>query len=195
MTPTLVTSETILELFDDSSRVLARPEAMYFRHPMQAGVWSFIVENLYRPIPAATRVKIGEGFEKFQKPLTRAFHEKGGKLMAGTDSLLPGLVPGFALHRELAELVGVRLTPFEALRTATTRPFEYLGELDKAGTIEVGKRSDLVLLDENPLKDISGASKVAGVLVRGRWLGTDEIKKRMKELTVPVQASSGTSHR
>lgn len=185
MTPTLVTSETILELFDDSSRVLGRAEAAYFRHPMQAGVWSFIAENLYRPIPAEGRVKIREGFEKFQKPLTRAFHQKGGKLMAGTDSLLPGLVPGFALHRELMELVGVGLTPFEALRTATTRPFEYLGELDKAGTIEVGKRSDLVLLDENPLKDISGASKVAGVLVRGRWLGADEIKKRMKELTLP----------
>ncbi len=121
-----------------------------------------------------------QGFEKFQKPLTKAFHDKGGKLMAGTDSILPGIVPGFSLHRELKELVGIGLTPFEALLTATTRPFEYLGESDKAGTIELGKRSGLVLLDANPLEDISGASKVSGVLVRGRWLGSDEIKKRMK---------------
>ncbi len=100
--------------------------------------------------------------------------------MAGTDSILPGIVPGFSLHRELKELVGIGLTPFEALLTATTRPFEYLGESDKAGTIEVGKRSDLVLIDENPFQDISNAAKVSGVLIRGRWLGTEEIKKKMK---------------
>ncbi len=79
-------------------------------------------------------------------------------------------------------MVEVGLTPFEALRTSTTRPFEYLGEIDKAGTIEVGKYSDLVLLDQNPLKDISGASRVAGVLMRGRWIGKDEIKKRIEEI-------------
>ena len=110
--------------------------------------------------------------------------------MAGSDTIIPGLVPGFALHRELEALVGVGLTPYEALRTATTRPFEYLGEIDRAGTIEVGKHSDMVLLDENPLKDISGASKVAGVLIRGRWIGTNEIKKRMKEIETSFQASS-----
>jgi hypothetical protein len=43
----------------------------------------------------------------------------------------------------------------------------------------------MVLVDENPLKDISGASKVAGVLIRGRWIGPDEIKKRMKEIEAP----------
>ncbi len=180
LTPTLMTSESIAEVFDDPAKPLSRPEAVYWKHPMQAGVWSFIVDNLYRPVPADAKAEFREGFEKFQKPLTKAFYEKGGKLMAGTDSILPGIVPGFSLHRELKELVGAGLTPYEALRAATTRPFEYLGESDKAGTIEVGKRSDLVLLDENPLEDISGASKVSGVLVRGRWLGTEEIKKRMK---------------
>ena len=106
--------------------------------------------------------------------------------MAGSDTIIPGLVPGFALHRELRELVEVGLTPFEALRTSTTRPFEYLGEIDKAGTIEIGKQSDLVLVDNDPLKDISAASKVSGVLMRGRWIGADEIRKRMKE----IEASS-----
>jgi imidazolonepropionase-like amidohydrolase len=192
LTPTLVTTRSILELFDDPGRVLARPEAAYFRHPMQVGVWSFMIENLYRPTPAKAQAQIREAFERFQRPLTRAFHEKGGRLMAGTDSLLPGLVPGFALHRELKELVEVGLTPFEALRTSTTRPFEYLGEIDTAGTIEVGKRSDLLLLEANPLKDISAASQVAGVLIRGRWVGADEIRKRMKELAESFQAPGGS---
>jgi len=116
-------------------------------------------------------------------------------LMAGTDSLLPGLVPGFALHRELRELVDVGLTPFEALRTSTTRPFEYLGESDKAGTIEVGKHSDLLLLEANPLKDISAASQVAGVLIRGRWVSAGEIKRRMTELAESSQAPSPSRSR
>jgi imidazolonepropionase-like amidohydrolase len=185
MTPTLVTTHSLLELFDNTDRLLARPEVRYFQHPMQSGVWSFMIEKLYRPTPVEAREKIRVEFERFQRPLTRAFHQKGGKLMAGSDTIIPGLVPGFALHRELEELVGVGLTPYEALRTATTRPFEYLGEIDQAGTIEVGKHSDMVLVDENPLKDISGASKVAGVLIRGRWIGPDEIKKRMKEIEAP----------
>jgi imidazolonepropionase-like amidohydrolase len=191
MTPTLVTTQSLLELFDNPDRVLARPEVAYFRHPRQAGVWSFMIEKLYLPIPAKARQQLREAFEEFQRPLTKAFHGKGGRLMAGTDSLLPGLVPGFALHRELKELVDVGMTPFEALRTSTTRPFEYLGEIDSAGTIAVGKRSDLLLLEANPLKDITAASQVAGVLIRGRWVGTGEIKKRMKELAEPSRAPGG----
>lgn len=89
-------------------------------------------------------------------------------------------MPGFGLHRELAELVNAGLTPYEALRTSTTLPLEYLGEADRAGTIAVGKHSDLVLVDENPLANVAGAMKVSGVLVRGRWLGADEITLRMR---------------
>jgi imidazolonepropionase-like amidohydrolase len=182
MTPTLVTTHSLLELFDSRERLLTRPEIKYFGHPMQTTVWSFMIEKLYLPTPPEARTKLRQDFERLQKPLTKAFHDKGGKLMAGSDTIIPGLVPGFALHRELKELVDAGLTPYEALRTSTTAPFEYLGEIDKAGTIEIGKLSDLVLLDQNPLKDISASSKVVGVLMRGRWIQQAEIRKRMKKI-------------
>jgi len=103
--------------------------------------------------------------------------------MAGTDTLiLPNLLPGFALHHELEELVGVGLTPYEALRTSTTHPFEFLGELDEAGTVEVGKRADLVLLEANPLEDITNSQKIAGVMIQGRWLSKAEIQEGLEEL-------------
>jgi imidazolonepropionase-like amidohydrolase len=188
MTPTLVTTRSILELFDDPDGLRGRPESVYSRHPMQAGIWAFITDKLYRPIPTDARKKLFDDFEKFQRPLTKVFHDKGGKLMTGTDSLFPGLVPGFAVHRELQEMVAVGLTPFEALRTSTTRPYEFLGELDRAGTIEVGKYTDLVLVKEDPLKDITGASKIAGVLIRGRWIGIDEIRKRMNQIEMSNRA-------
>ena len=189
MTPTLVTTRSIMEIFTDADALLGRPEAVYFAHPMQQGVWNFLTENLYKPIPEAARAKIRSDFETLQQPLTLSFHEQGGKMMTGTDTLFPGLVAGFAVHRELRELVGVGLTPFEALRTSTTNPFEYLGESDRAGTIAVGKQTDLLLLDDNPLEDVSAVSGIAGVLIRGRWIGKDEIRERMEEIAASGPAS------
>jgi len=182
MIPTLVTTQSIVELFDHPDQVLSRPEAAYYRHPLQAGVWTFVATNLYGPIPPPARQGLRDAFTKFQRPLTNAVQKKGGKLLAGSDSILPGLVPGFALQRELHELVDAGLTPFEALRTSTTAPFEYLGEADRAGTIAVGKQSDLILVDENPLEDISNTSRISGVLIRGRWIGGDEIEKTMQAI-------------
>jgi cytosine/adenosine deaminase-related metal-dependent hydrolase len=182
MTPTLATSKAILETLDRPESAFALPEAAYFRHPLERTVWSFIIDNLYRPIPTPAREQLRNGFEQFQKPLTRAFHAKDGRLMAGSDTIIPGLVPGFALHRELEELVNAGLTPYESLRSSTTRPFEYLGEIDRAGTIAAGKHPDLLLVTGNPLDDVAAASRIAGVLVRGRWIGADEIRARMRQI-------------
>jgi imidazolonepropionase-like amidohydrolase len=183
LTPTLITTRSILEEFSDPNGLFSRPEAVYANHPMQTDIWSFISKNLYQKIPPQAQTKLRDDFEKFQRPLTKVFHDRGGQLMTGTDTLLPRLVPGFALHRELQELVDVGLTPYEALRTSTTIPYEYLGESEGAGTIEVGKRSDLILVDGNPLEDISAASHIAGVMMRGRWIGREEIDKRMREIS------------
>lgn len=180
MIPTLATTRAILGLFDNPDSVFERPEARFNRHPLQQAIWTFVAHRLYLPIPNEARQKLRSDFEQFQRPLTKALWAKGGKLMAGSDTILPGLVAGFALHRELREMVDVGLTPFQALRTSTTAPFEYLGESGRAGTIEVGKQTDLLLLGENPLQDVAAAAEIDGVLIRGRWLGRLDIQKRMR---------------
>jgi len=182
ITPTLITMRSIIAIFDDYEEGLARPEARYLQHPMHQGVWSYLIHNVYLPMTPEHRQKIRDGFELFQRPLTKALYDRGVKLMAGTDTLLPFLVPGFALHHELEELVDVGLTPYEALRTSTTHPFEFLGELDEAGTVEVGKRADLVLLEANPLEDITNSQKIAGVMTQGRWLSKTELQDGLEEL-------------
>lgn len=182
LVPTLTTTRSILEQFDDAANVLSRPEHVYYNDPLQKGVWNFVSQNLYTPIPPEHRDRLRNDFEKFQLPLIRSLHQKGGKLLAGSDTMLPGLVPGFALHRELRDLVDAGLTPYEALRTATINPYEYLGETDRAGTIARGKQSDLVLVDANPLEDIAATSKVSGVLIRGRWIGGEEIRTTMQTI-------------
>ncbi|HEX7706286.1 MAG TPA: amidohydrolase family protein [Thermoanaerobaculia bacterium] len=185
MTPTLVTTRAILETFADPDGHVPPAGTPYVGHAMQLGIRSFITDRLYRPTPPHVQTRIREDFEKFQKPLTKVFHEKGGQLMTGTDSLLPRLIGGFALHGELRELVAVGLTPYEALRTSTTVPYEFLGESATGGSIELGKRPDVLLVDANPLEDVSAASKISGVFMRGRWLGKETIEQRMSAIAAP----------
>jgi imidazolonepropionase-like amidohydrolase len=193
LTPTLVTTRRILDEFTDPDGLFASPEAKYSMHPIQRDIRSFI-SNMYQKMPAGDRARVRDDFDKFQKPFTKVFHDKGGQLMTGTDSLLPRLVPGFALHQELHELVRVGLTPYEALRASTTVPYEFLGEAKEAGTIAVGKRTDLLLVEANPLEDVAAAAQIAGVLMRGRWISRAEIDRRMRRISGQSVQAHAHSH-
>jgi len=131
-----------------------------------------------------------DGYYEFQRPLTRALGEAGARMMTGTDALIPSNVPGFSIHDELAELVDVGLSPYEALRSSTTEPFAFVGELDQAGTIAVGKRADLVLLQGNPLSDIAETRRISGVMLQGRWLGREDIEQGLEQLAVSYQTGT-----
>ncbi|MEJ2312466.1 MAG: amidohydrolase family protein [Gemmatimonadales bacterium] len=102
--------------------------------------------------------------------LTKALYEAGARLMAGSDAPEWLLLGGFTLHRELESLVEAGLPPHAALEAATRNPAEWLGVLEETGTIEVGKRADLVLLRANPLESISNTRRIEGVMVGGQWL-------------------------
>ncbi|MEL6673208.1 MAG: amidohydrolase family protein [Bacteroidota bacterium] len=88
-------------------------------------------------------------------------------IMAGTDCPIFFLTPGFSLHEELRLLVKAGLTPAEALESATLRPAQYFGMEDQLGTIGTGKLADLVLLNENPLEDISHTEDIDCVIRDG----------------------------
>lgn len=104
------------------------------------------------------------------RKIASTLHRAGVPLLAGTDAPMPSVYPGFALHDELERFVDVGLTPAEALRAATLAPASFLGIADKAGSIEVGKRADLVLLDADPLRDIRNTRRIEAVLLDGRPL-------------------------
>jgi imidazolonepropionase-like amidohydrolase len=110
--------------------------------------------------------------------LTGAMHRSGVELMAGTDPA--GMVlPGFSLHDELVLLVKAGFTPLEALQAATRQPARYSGMLDRLGTVEKGKIADLVLLDANPLEDISNTQKIAAVVVGGKLIPRSELQSML----------------
>jgi len=97
-----------------------------------------------------------------------AMNKAGVPIMAGTDMLNPYTFPGFSLHDELGLLNQAGLSPAEALRAATLNPAIFMNATDSLGTVEKGKRADLVLLDANPLDDIHNTQKINAVVLNGR---------------------------
>lgn len=99
----------------------------------------------------------------------------GNSFLAGCD----GGVPGFCLHDELQALTDAGLSPLQALQAATINPARFLGRESTQGTLEVAKRADLVLLDENPLSDIRNSRRISGVVARGRLFSKAEIDEML----------------
>ena len=128
-----------------------------------ARYWTAANDSLKSPARRAKYVAVRNQFVK-------AVQDSGGKLIAGSDTPEWFHLYGFGLHRELSALVQAGLTPYQALVTATRNPADYLGAGAHWGTIEPGKRADLVLVSGNPLENIANTARIRGVVVGGRWL-------------------------
>jgi imidazolonepropionase-like amidohydrolase len=99
--------------------------------------------------------------------LVARFARLGGIVAAGSDAALPLVSPGASLHRELQLYVAAGLTPAAALETATVRAARLLAVADRVGTVDTGKDADLVLLDGDPLADITATLRVRLVVRAG----------------------------
>lgn len=110
-----------------------------------------------------------------QQNLKRLF-DAGVLVGFGTDSgALPGRIPGFAEHHELELMVRAGLTPIEAITAATGESAKLLQAGDR-GTIAVGKRADLLVLDADPLIDIRNTQKISAVYHDGRSVADLPVK-------------------
>jgi len=114
--------------------------------------------------------------------ILRALHQGGVKILMGTDAPQQFSVPGFSLHRELLRMRDAGMSNFEILKSGTVNVGEYFKATDAFGTIEAGKRADLVLLTANPLADIANVGKIEGVMVRGKWLSRTELDAGLKKI-------------
>lgn len=132
-------------------------------------------ERYWKNPPTEARRK---RYVEVRNRLVKEIADAGGKIMAGSDAPEWFLGYGFTLHRELESMVLAGLTPYQALATATINPAEFLHAQSEWGTIAVGKRADLVLLNANPLDDIRNTTKIEGVCIGGKWL----MKEKLQEL-------------
>jgi imidazolonepropionase-like amidohydrolase len=107
-------------------------------------------------------------FSHYSLKMVQRMLDAGVPIGAGTDTPIGLAIPGYSLHRELEMLVRAGMTPLQALEASTIRPAEFLGIQDQMGTIEVGKRADLVLLAKNPLEDIRNTRQIDTVISKGK---------------------------
>jgi len=115
-------------------------------------------------------------------------HQKGVGVIAGTDFGAPLIYAGFSLHDELEALVkDGGMTPFEALQSATKNPPSFFGMQEEIGTIEANKIADLVLLNANPLENISNTKRIDSVILNGRYFSKSDLQRLLKTVRGQIQ--------
>ena len=147
-----------------------------------------VIKAMWTQMPAAERQAALRAGYPGRRKILREMHKAGVPLLAGTDCSNPHTYAGFSLPTELELFVECGLTPAEALRTATLNPAKFFGEEKTAGTVEAGKRADLVLLDADPLEKVGNVRKVAGVVANGRYLPAAELRKMLGEVEAKFAA-------
>jgi cytosine/adenosine deaminase-related metal-dependent hydrolase len=166
MVEALVTYGTYL----DPTIVVFQPELPDFE-PLVAGWEKYLDPDVVAPL-RRTLQSMGHppclpGALEKQAQFVRAVHERGGLIVTGTDPVLPILLPGYGLHRELQNLVEAGLSPLEAIRAATLNG-AIAARLDsEKGTIAAGKIADLVVVDGNPDEDITAIGNTRLVFKAG----------------------------
>jgi imidazolonepropionase-like amidohydrolase len=154
-------------------------------------VRSWLPQNnfLKSSTPARAASSRGKG-DAMRKKLVKALHRSGARLLLGTDYGNPFVVPGFSLHQELRNFVDAGLSPFEAIRAGTSGAAEFMNAQDEFGTVKVGARADLLLIEGNPLENIASVNKLAGVAVRGKWYSRRQLLGELEKLAARFNSES-----
>ena len=165
----------LVRIFEQSRSLenISDLKSFKYVHPLMQDKW--ITSNSYNKGTNPKRVSYYQELVDFHITLIKAFKKEGVTMLAGTDAGLSGIVWGFSLHDELKLLVDAGLSTEEALASATRLSATWLEIDDKIGTVEVGKFADLLLLNANPLDDISNTQEISGVFVNGNWVDKEKI--------------------
>lgn len=159
-----------------AGEMIAWPEMRYMPQRVREG-WveakhRFQARDDFQPDAARALVEL-------RQELTRALHAAGAPIALGSDAPQFFNVPGFSIHHEMEMMAAAGLTPYEVLATGTREPARYFGTPDAFGTVEPGRRADLILLEANPLDDVANVQRRIGVMVRGQWLPEADIQSRL----------------
>jgi imidazolonepropionase-like amidohydrolase len=183
--PTMAVWETLQGTLDDKT-LTAYPELKYMP-VQQVQQWTLALQKrLSNPQfnQAAAKLVIDNRMR-----ILRALHEGGVRILLGTDAPQQFSVPGFSIHREMTRMIAAGMTPYDVVKSGTQSVGAYFKDRDDFGTIEVGKRADLVLVDANPLQNVANIARRSGVMARGRWLTEKDIQARLDRIASANKAS------
>jgi imidazolonepropionase-like amidohydrolase len=182
--PTMALWETLIG-YTDMNTLAAMPELKY-APPQQVEQWKTAHQNRLNQ-PNFDRKK-AELIATNRMRILKALHDGGVRILLGTDAPQQFSVPGFSIHREMALMVKCGFTPYQIIQSGTKNVGEYFKGKDDFGTVEVGKRADLILVQANPLKDVANIAKPAGVMVRGQWMPEAEIRGKLDGIAASLLA-------
>jgi imidazolonepropionase-like amidohydrolase len=166
--------------------IRAQPDFRFYPAKVQQQWLDFYKKNrMLNTVPVEKRKRWIELRDK----LIRAIHDAGGKIMTGSDTPEFLWLYGFGIHHEIQALKDAGLSNYAVLAAATRNPHEFLGTLDKAGTVEKGKRADLVLLNANPLVNIGATKDRAGVMLKGKWYSQAQLDSWLNEIAPRISGS------
>ncbi len=164
----------------------AQPDFRFYPAKVQATWFDFYKRNrMIREIPLEKRAR----WIALREKMIRAIYDAGGKLMTGSDTPEFLWLYGFGLHHELKALKDSGISNYGVLTAGTRNPHEFLGSLNKAGTIEKGKRADLILLNANPLDNIEATKDRSGVMLKGKWYTQAELDRWLDEAATKISGS------
>ena len=110
----------------------------------------------------------------------KKFYDKRGMLVTGTDPVGPVILPGFSLHAEVLNFVRLGLSPLDAIKAATINGAKALQKDNEIGSLEVGKRADLMVIEGNPLENISDIKRVVMVIKEGIQYDPQKLRNSAK---------------
>lgn len=176
---TLSLDERIVEEIRDPDSLKRRDE---LRHMHPRAYHMVVNANPYTRDRSEGRIRYVQDVVDFNCPLVKAFTEAGIPVLTGSDAPVPGVAPGFALHDEFAALARCGMSNLQVLESTTRRAAEWLGTLTDRGTVEAGKRADLVLLDADPLANIANTRRISAVIAGGHYLPRAELDRRLARM-------------
>jgi len=176
---TLTLDERITEQMRDPASIAKRADLKHL-HPLEYGV--VLNDNRYLKDPSAQKTASLQSIVDFNAQLVRAFVAAEIPVLTGTDSPVPGVAPGFSLHDEFVSLTKSGMSNLQVLEATTRLPAEWLGTIKDRGTVEAGKRADLVLLDADPLADITNTRAISAVIIGGHYLPRADLDRKLAEL-------------
>jgi imidazolonepropionase-like amidohydrolase len=184
--PTILVWENLYNQAETPEQMAARAEMKYASRQARANYIAQKHNLIEQQRSNGLAPELAAKFLSLRREALKAVADAGAPLLMGTDSPQLFMVPGFALHREVGIIAQAGVSPQQIYESGAKNVARYVSEQLKQdgrfGTVTVGNRADLVLLDANPLETVANLTRRAGVMVKGRWVPATEIESGLAEL-------------
>lgn len=166
--------------------IRAQPDFKFYPKKIQDTYINFQKKNkMLNEVPLAKRQK----WMAIRAKMIKAIYDAGGKIMTGSDTPEFLWLYGFSQHREMRALSEAGLSNYAVLEAATINPSLFFGTGDKVGTIAKGRQADVILLNANPLENISATENRSGVMLKGKYYTQAEMNKWLDEAAPKMHAA------